>query len=376
MDNTSNMWNKNQKEFQELKQPISCELIETIEKRFHFSLPAEYRDFISKIGNGGSLCVPEEDSIELTEFGDHLNLEHIHEEFELQDSWSTTDAEDFELFLEKKNKGYFMIASDDTDCNEYWLLIVTGAFRGEVWLMDDYGILRLPKVYFNEWLDLYLNHKLSSKIEELAAKEREKQKSSDPLLAIREAMTHRSCRKIKWNPPIAMNEVRAFEREHGIELPEEYVEFITQIADGCYHFDATNSKQGGTMFRLNDFSSLKRLNEPFPFDQNTKEIRSHLFWNYNRDHSIWQSEVFAGISPEQEPSDIWASPDYSVISGALPFAVYHDNGICSENTQVLLILNGPLKGKIWKAERFSLSPQGEDDTFYTWMWRMLKYGAI
>ena len=242
--------------------------------------------------------------------------------------------------------------------------------------MDDYGILRLPKVYFNEWLDLYLSHKLSSKIEELAAKEREKQKSSDPLLAIKEAMTRKSCRKIKWNPPIAMNEVRAFEREHGIELPEEYVEFITQIADGCYHFDATNSKQGGTMFRLNDFSSLKRLNEPFPFDQNTKEIRSHLFWNYNRDHSIWQSEVFAGISPEQEPSDIWASPDYSVISGALPFAVYHDNGICSENTQVLLILNGPLKGKIWKAERFSLSPQGEDDTFYTWMRRMLKYGAI
>ena len=112
MDNTSNMWNKNQKEFQELKQPISCELIETIEKRFHFSLPAKYRDFISKIGNGGSLCVPEEDSIELTEFGDHLNLEHIHEEFELQDSWSTTDAEDFELFLEKRNKGSFMIASE------------------------------------------------------------------------------------------------------------------------------------------------------------------------------------------------------------------------------------------------------------------------
>lgn len=374
MNDILNIWNKNQEEFQELKQPISCESIETIEKRFNFSLPAEYRAFISKIGNGGSLYISKDESIQLVEFGDHLNLEHVHEDFELQASLSTIDKEDFELFMEKENRGYLMIAYEDIDCDEDWLLIVTGVCRGEVWLRDSDGLLRLPGVHFNEWLDMFLNHKLGSKIEErwLLEEEKETQKLRNPLPTIREIMTHRCCRKIQWNPPISMDEVRAFEREHGIELPDEYVEFITQIADGCSHFNAVYSEQGGSMFRLKDLSSLKRLHEPFPFDQNTEEIGHHLLWDYSRDHSIWKSELFAGISPEEEPSSIWASPDYSVISGALPFAVYHDAKMYPMNTQALLILNGPLKGQIWEAKRFRLLPKG--DRFYTWMLEMLRRG--
>lgn len=130
------------------------------------------------------------------------------------------------------------------------------------------------------------------------------------------------------------------------------------------------------MFRLQDFSALKRLNEPFPFDKNAEEIRTQFFGKYNRSNTIWQSELFAGVSQEQDTSRVWASPEYSLVPGVLPFAIYNDTGIVGMNTQALLILNGPLKGQIWKAERFSLRPGKEEETFYTWMLTMLRYGVI
>lgn len=242
--------------------------------------------------------------------------------------------------------------------------------------MDDYGLLRLPGVNFNEWLNLYLSHQLPAKIQKLAAEERAKQKSNAPLLIIKENMTHKNCRKIKWNLPIPIDEVRSFEQEHGVELPNEYIEFITQIADGCSNFKATNSKQGGVMFQLKDFSSLKRLNEPFLFDENTEEIRSNLFRSYNRQHNIWESELFANTSKHEDVSDVWAAPEYSMIPGVLPFAIYNDTGIVGMNTQALLVLNGPLKGQIWKATKFNLTPDLTQETLYTWMIRMMKFGVI
>ena len=130
------------------------------------------------------------------------------------------------------------------------------------------------------------------------------------------------------------------------------------------------------MFQLKDFSALKRLNEPFPFNKNTEEIRTQFFRKYNRSNSIWQSELFADVSHEQDTSSVWVSPEYSLIPGVLPFAAYHDTGLVGMNTQALLVLNGPLKGQIWKAERFSLCPGREDETFYTWVLTMLKYGVI
>ncbi len=364
------------KNFRNLNPVISCESIKKIEEKYNFLLPDEYREFISKIGNGGRLSISEDVSIELTEFSENLSIEHVQEDFAFKNSCTTTDANVIDTFLETENKGYLKIAYSNSCFNENWLLIITGAYRGEIWLMDDYGLLRLPGISFNEWLNLYLSNQLYSKIEKLSAEERAKQESNDPLLTIKENMTHKNCRKIKWNLPISTDEVRIFEQEHGIELPNEYIEFITQIADGCSNFKATNSKQGGVMFQLKDFFSLKRLNEPFLFDENTEEIRSNLFRNYNRQHSIWESELFANASKYENVSDIWAAPEYSMIPGVLPFAIYNDTGIVGMNTQALLVLNGPLKGQIWKATKFNITPDGTQETLYTWMIRMMKFGVI
>lgn len=369
--------------FRKLNSTIPSEAIKIIEEKYHFSLPTEYRDFISKIGNGGILPELEGNITKLAAFDENMGLEHVQEEFLLQDSWYYHNAFqnhcqlNGDEFLETKNKGYLPIASSDC-CNHMdWILIITGTRRGEVWLKDDYGLLRLPNVNFNVWLNLYWNHQLFAKVQELSAQERIEQ-STDPLLPmIEERMKSKRCECIKWNPPISIKEVKAFELENNIALPTEYVEFISKVADGCSNFFATNNKnQGGTMFCLKDFCGLKRLGSPFLFDKNTEEIRSNLFRNYNRHHTIWQSDLFANLSKDEAVSKVWASPDYSRIPGVLPFAVYNDTGIVGMNTQALLVLNGPLKGQIWKATKFNLIPDGEKETLYTWLIRMMDVGVI
>lgn len=359
--------------FRKLNHTISSAALEAIEKKYNFSLPAEYRTFISKVGNGGILPANESDDTELVLFNEDLGLDHVQENFLPKESCFDFDTNEF---LSVKNVGYIQIATTACD-HAAWLLVITGAYRGEIWLRDEYGLLRLPSINFYEWLNLYLNNQLSSKIQELSEQQKTQKKSDDRLLEIKESMGSKRCAGIEWNPPISVEEVRVFEMEHRIELPVEYVEFITKIADGCSNFLATNSKkQGGTMFRLKDFSGLNKLNIPFLFDKNTEELRFNLLRNYNRQNSIWQSELFMGI-PKNEPiSGVWAAPEYSMIPGVLPFAVYHDTGLVGMNTQALLVLNGPLKGQIWKATKYNLSPDGESETLYTWLIRMMKYGVI
>ena len=375
---------RREKLFRKLNPPISCELVEEIEKNYNFLLPIEYREFITNIGNGGILPIAEEeDPIKLTEFSENLGFEHIKEDFLLQDSlyYANTSQNhcpfSMEDFLTIKNRGYLQIASTESCNNESWLLIITGIRRGEIWLKDEYGLLRLPNIGFNEWLNLYLDNQLSLKVEELSNQERTQKKSENSLHIIKDCMVSKRCTCIKWNPPISIDEVRAFEDSHGITLPIEYVEFVTKIADGCSNFFATNSKkQGGTMFRLKDFSTLTKLGNPFFFDKNTEEIRFSLSRNFNRHHTIWESELFTGTSTYEDNSDVWACPEYSLIPGVLPFAVYNDTGIVGMNTQALLVLNGSLKGQIWKATKFTLIPDGECETLYSWMIRMMRYGVI
>lgn len=363
-----------------LNSTISSDSIERIEQKYNFTLPVEYREFISKIGNGGILPEQEGDFTELVAFNENLGLNHVQEEFPLADSWNYKQVSGMQSqldeFLSIPNKGYIQIASINNCNNSAWLLIITGIRRGEVWLKDEYGILRFPNNDFFEWLSLYLSNKLPSRIGELSEQERAKEKTDSPLKIITKLMDSKCCESIRWNSPVSTNEVEDFERINNITLPVEYVEFITKVADGCSNFRATNSKgKGGTMFRLREFSALKKLGVPFLFDRNTEEIRSDLIRNYDRQHTIWQSE-FPNLATDEEIPSIWASPEYSQIPGVLPFAIYNDTGTFGMNTQALLVLNGPLKGQIWKATKFRLIPDGEQETFYTWLIRMMEDGVI
>lgn len=63
--------------FRNLNPVISYESIKKTEEKYHFLLPYEYREFISKIENGGSLSISEDTSIKLIEFSENLSLEHV-----------------------------------------------------------------------------------------------------------------------------------------------------------------------------------------------------------------------------------------------------------------------------------------------------------
>lgn len=200
------------------------------------------------------------------------------------------------------------------------------------------------------------------------------EKSADPVPGV---FSRRMDKLAAKPPPDSACRLNAFAEPKKILPPREVVEWITRAADGCSHFFATNSKgRGGTMFRLKDFSDLKGLDRPFLFDENTEEIRFELLRNYDREHSIWQSELFADFSPDEAAAGVWAAREYSLIPGVLPFAVYNDTGTFGMNTQALLVLNGPLKGQIWKATKFKLISYGEQETLYTWMIRMMEHGVI
>ena len=65
----------------------------------------------------------------------------------------------------------------------------------------------------------------------------------------------------------------------------------------------------------------------------------------------------------------------SVLHGVLPFAFYDDERGRERynfNTQAVLIVNGPLKGQIWRAKKYTLCPGEEDTTFFSWIIDMLE----
>lgn len=125
--------------------------------------------------------------------------------------------------------------------------------------------------------------------------------------------------------------------------------------------------------------SLLNLDKPFYFQENTDEVRDELTQvfgpkAYGSRNPIWTSKF--GAIPREDPlSKVWASPDYSVLHGVLPFAFYDDERGRKRynfNTQAVLIVNGPLKGQIWRAKKYTLCPGKKDTAFFSWIIDMLE----
>ena len=376
----------------ELKPTIQPEEVDLLEQKYGFQLPKEYRAFITTVGNGATLQPISNDCDELCPFADSPNLTLAAKPFPLTESmdWTQDDSfgagsEDDEIeqsnaaFDAITQNGQLVLMHDPCEGGLTWVLIVTGERRGEVWLQDEDGYLRLPDCSFLDWLELYLNKKLMRLVDDLFHEQKMNQKKEPPIAKIRSLMAKKSNQKIQWNPPIPMSEVLAFEARHNITLPEEYKQFITEVADGCNKFNSNNSVEGGTFYSLKDMDSLLNLDKPFYFQENTDEVRTeltHVFGEnvYCSKNPVWRSKF--GKIPREEPlSRVWASPDYSVLHGVLPFAFYNDergHESLGFNTQAFLIVNGPLKGQIWEAKKYSLFPGTEDSTFFSWIIDMLE----
>ena len=296
--------------------------------------------------------------------------------------------------------GQLTLVQDPGEGGQTWFLVTNGPFRGEVWERDEGGVLRLPGVTFLDWLDLHLNKKLTSYTDQLFRLEKEARRLRDPLPAIRGLMAAKKRREIQWDPPVPLEEVQAFEARHNVTLPEEYVTFVTQIAGGCRRFP-THGKEGGTLFSLAELDAIPGMDQPFPFqEENTETFRMDLFRAYNPagfgEHfkkarqegkfyelSLWRSRF--GDLPRPEPlHPVWASPDYSVLRGVLPFANYHDaqnfGNIPHVGTTAFLVLNGPSRGQVWTANVWSVVPAVPEyhvkENFFQWAISMLENGAL
>lgn len=375
-----------------LEPVIPSEEVASIEQKYGFQLPEEYRAFITTLGNGATLQPISNDCDELCPFADSPNLTLTAKPFPLTESmdWTQDDSfgagsEDDEIeqsnaaFDAITQNGQFVLMHDPCEGGLTWVLIVTGERRGEVWLRDEDGYLRLPDGSFLDWLELYLNKKLIQRVRAVVEGAKKPQEKTDPISRIQSLLPERKNQKIQWNPPISMEEVVAFEARHHITLPEEYRRFITEIADGCHNFRCHNSVEGGIFYSLKEMDTLLNLDKPFYFQEISDEVMDELTRifgpeAYNAGNPIWTSKF--GKIPREEPlSKVWASPDYSVLHGVLPFAFYNDERGRERfnfNTQAFLIVNGALKGQIWQAKKHSLIPGDKDDTFFAWIIDMLE----
>lgn len=371
-----------------LDPPISLKEVEAVEARYGFKLPDAYREFITKIGNGGTLppLNPQADAgpSRLLPFQDSTALEKVRLDFPLSESWewdtdpdfSSDTPEDEEKLACVRENGVLFLTNEAFDGGQDYFLIVSGPRRGEVWEQDEHGALQLPGCTFWDWMEYALSQKLAAYTDRLFQQEREKQKTDSPLSRIRRLMAGKKRQSIRWNPPAPLDAVRDFERRHGITLPAEYVTFITEIADGCQNYPSVNSKgMGGTMFSLNELDSVLHMAEPFPFQEPNDEALQATLLSHNRQCPLWQTD-FADLPQEDPISPVWASPAYSVLRGALPFAINNDTGTFGNHTQVLLVLNGPSAGQVWKAKKFTLQPPTSQFTFFDWLLNTLKNGDI
>ena len=123
-----------------LNQPISLAEVEAIESKYGFQLPEEYKSFITKIGNGGSLPPFREESCQLYPFKDGHQLNRLHEDFPLTESWEwdtdpefcMDDPEDSEKWNRAQENGVLVLVEENVGGGQTWFLIVSGPCRGEV----------------------------------------------------------------------------------------------------------------------------------------------------------------------------------------------------------------------------------------------------
>lgn len=214
----------NRKRNCKLNPPMQLEELQVLEKKYNFTLPEDFRLFLTLVGNGGTLPPITDDCDQLLPFPQESGeLELLGCPFTLEDTLVWAQSPDAEPQMEAayNGNGYITLMEDECCGNDTYLLVVTGSCQGEVWYRAEPGIVRLKDCSFLDWLELHLSKKLQKFIREQLNASQSATEKMDLILAVREKVERSRKRGVSWNPPISLSEVRDFECRHGIMLPKE-----------------------------------------------------------------------------------------------------------------------------------------------------------
>lgn len=152
----------------------------------------------------------------------------------------------------------------------------------------------------------------------------------------------------KMNPPMKLKEVTAFQKEHSVQLPESYIQFITQIGDGgAGPFYGLNSLEDSiiTYYDENDEAKTEYfgLSQPFPHTE---------IWNIESE----LKDLYAEIEAAEEAKDEALSEKLHEKKWDMIGAPNHDYGRINISdygcgVQISLVVNGSEKGNIWTDDR-------------------------
>ncbi len=143
-------------------------------------------------------------------------------------------------------------------------------------------------------------------------------------------------------------EIAAFEKKHGVRLPEDYRVFLAKAGNGGLGPDAPRSFMGKSgagpfygLLTLDDAAEDCTLNQPFPFTEATESFPEEVVWGQ------MDADLFPGVP------------------GALALCHYGSGVVC------YLIVNGPAYGTIWQGrENFYPMAESFDVWYGDWLRRL------
>jgi hypothetical protein len=139
--------------------PLAAEDIRAFETRFGAVLPDEYRQFLMREGNGGSLG-PRYGLLRLGMVPAHWSEIHdyatrLRRPFPLEGAWvweDEPDTPDLERRIDSTDDGVLLLGEEG--CGARWVLVVSGRRAGEVWLTTGEGAAPTG-LTFRPWLERF-----------------------------------------------------------------------------------------------------------------------------------------------------------------------------------------------------------------------------
>lgn len=141
-----------------LNAPAAQSDVDAFERLHGVSLPEEYREFLLRVGNGGS-GPPSYGLLSLGVLPRDYDspFPDLSQPFPFTKTWVWEGGDESkEGPIEAAYRGAVVLGSDG--CGQYWVLITSGPERGKVWMRTDVGIQPLePTMTLLEWYEAWLD---------------------------------------------------------------------------------------------------------------------------------------------------------------------------------------------------------------------------